>query len=102
MRERVVEKYFRDEVKKAGGKTRKCVWPGTNGCPDRVVLWEGRLYGNETGRLDWVEMKRPETPEAEDHQLRRHTELRDAGQTVFVLPTKEDVDRYVALRSTKW
>ena len=94
MRERVVEKYFRDEVKKAGGKTRKCVWPGVNGCPDQVALWPKRL--------DWVEMKRPETPEAEDHQLRRHAELRDAGQTVFVLPTKEDVDRYIALRTVKW
>ena len=94
MREARIEKYLRDQVKLAGGKERKCVWPGTNGCPDRIVLWPGRL--------DWVELKRPETPDAEAHQLRRHAELRDAGQTVFVLPTKEDVDRYIALRSTKW
>lgn len=94
MREARIEKYFDDEVKKAGGRTRKNVWPGHRGSPDRIALWPKRL--------DWVELKRPETPDAEDHQLREHAKLRDAGQTVFILPTKEDVDRYIELRTVKW
>lgn len=93
MREARIEKYFNDQVKLHGGSTRKCVWPGHNGCPDRIALWPNRL--------DWVELKRPLTPKAEAHQKREHDRLRDAGQFVCVLPTKEAVDRYIRLRSTE-
>jgi hypothetical protein len=94
MREARIEKHLKDQVTKAGGKAYKAVWPGTNGCPDRVVLWPGRL--------DWVELKRPETSAAEAHQLRKHAELRASGQTVFVLPTKEAIDHYIELRTVNW
>jgi hypothetical protein len=93
VREARIEKYFCDEVRNHGGSTRKCVWPGHNGCPDRIALWPGRL--------DWVELKRPLTPDAEDHQKREHNKLRAAGQLVFVLPSKIDVDEYIRLRSTE-
>lgn len=89
MREARVEDRLKTKVKKAGGSTRKCVWPGHNGCPDRVVLWPRRRM------LHWIELKRPATPDAEAHQAREHQKLRDCGQIVLVLPSIEAVDEYV-------
>lgn len=89
MRERRVEKRLVDGVKAAGGSTRKCVFPGHRGAPDRVVLWPRRRA------FHWIELKRPETPTAEAHQKREHQRLRDCGQIVIVLPSIEAVDEYV-------
>lgn len=91
MRENRIEKYFTDRVKKAGGQTRKVTFLGHRGAPDRLVLWPGRAH--------WVELKRPLTPHAEDHQLREHKRLRDAGQTVLVLATHAEIDEYIRSRS---
>lgn len=90
MRERRIEKYFTDQVKLAGGDTRKVVFPGRRGAPDRLVLWPGRV--------NWVELKRPETPVAEAHQAREHRRLRAAGQVVLVLATHAEIDEYVEAR----
>ena len=49
--ENKVEKYFRDEVKKIGGKAFKFSSPGNNGVPDRIVVYKGKCY--------FVELKRP-------------------------------------------
>lgn len=87
MKESRVEGHLVKRVTAAGGSVRKCVWLGRRGAPDRVVLWPGHL--------DWVELKRPLTPVAEDHQLREHKRLRASGQAVYVLASIEEVDGYV-------
>lgn len=89
MREARIEKRLREEVKKAGGSTRKVVFPGHNGAPDRIVMWPKRRM------LHWVELKRPATPTAEAHQKREHQKLRDCGQIVIILHSLEAVDEYV-------
>ena len=87
MREARIEKYFNDQVKLHGGSTRKVVFPGHRGAPDRLVLWPSKVH--------WVELKRPLTPTAEAHQLREHVRLRAAGQTVLVLATHAEIDEYI-------
>ena len=90
MKETRVEAHLVKLVTAAGGSIRKCGWIGRRGAPDRFVMWPGRA--------DWVELKRPLTPTAEAHQLREHKRLRDAGQSVYVLASIEEVERYIANR----
>ncbi len=87
MREARVEAHLVKRVGEAGGSIRKVQWIGRRGAPDRMVMWPGRI--------DWIELKRPLTPAAEDHQKREHARLRAAGQFVFVLASIEAVDEYV-------
>lgn len=52
MRESELEKIFRREVEKRGGRAVKWVAPGNSGVPDRIVLLPG-------GRCGFVELKAP-------------------------------------------
>ena len=50
--EKSVEKYLRQQVKKAGGLALKFVSPGFTGVPDRIILMPGaRVYFAETKDL---------------------------------------------------
>lgn len=51
IRERDVEQYLREEVRRAGGWALKFISPGCAGVPDRLLLFPGRVY--------FVEVKRP-------------------------------------------
>ena len=51
MLEKNIEKIFKNEVEKIGGKAFKFSSPGNNGVPDRIVLYGGKCY--------FVELKRP-------------------------------------------
>ena len=51
-REREIEKYFVQQVKKNGGLAPKFVSPGWDGVPDRLVLLPD-------GRMAFVELKAP-------------------------------------------
>jgi VRR-NUC domain. len=93
MRESKVESHLIKQVKLHGGETRKCQWLGRRGAPDRYVLWPKRA--------DWVELKKPKTPHAEDHQKREHVRLRAAGQLVFLLTSIAEVDQYIEWRSVE-
>ena len=42
LKEKDIEKYLRDEIKKVGGIAYKFVSPGNSGVPDRLVLLPGR------------------------------------------------------------
>lgn len=92
MLESSIEDYLKSRVEAAGGEVRKQVFPGHRGAPDRLVLFP---------RVKWhgvVELKAPgKTPE--DHQLREHKRLRDAGFKVFVIDTKKQVDAFVEKHS---
>lgn len=84
MREKEIENYLREQVRKIGGKAYKFVSPGNDGVPDRLVCLPG-------GRTVFVELKAPgkkPTP----LQCRRHKELENLGQLVFIIDSKEQVD----------
>lgn len=91
MRESTVEKYFVKKVREAGGEAEKFVSPGRRGVPDRVVSLPG-------GRVDWVELKAP-NGRLKPEQERDHERRRAMGHPVWVLFTKEQVDRYIECRT---
>lgn len=86
--ESVIENYLDDEVKRLGGETRKVVYPGRRGAPDRLVLLNRRHA--------MVEVKRP-GERARPEQLREHEKLRRLGGCdVRVVDTKDAVDALLA------
>lgn len=84
MRERDIEAYLRDRVKAVGGWAPKWTSPGNSGVPDRIVFLPG-------GHSVLVELKAPgEKPRP--LQLNQHKRLRELGQDVRVIDSKEQVD----------
>lgn len=89
VREIVIEDYLVFGVQLLGGLCLKFTSPGRRGAPDRIVCIPGHpAY--------FVEVKRPRGGRLGGHQIRYHDDLRKAGQKVFVLWTKEDVDGFFA------
>ena len=86
-RERDVESYLVDELKKAGYPCVKFIPDGKVGMPDRVVLLPG-------GKVIWVELK-TRGGHLEEIQKLQHKKLRDLGHTVVVIWDKEDVDNLI-------
>lgn len=83
MRESDIENYLVKVVEAAQGVARKLQWICRRGAPDRLVVINGNIA--------FVEVKAPEkTPD--DHQIREHRRLRDAGALVFVIDSKEEAD----------
>lgn len=88
MHEKEIEAYLRDRVKEIGGKAYKFVSPGNNGVPDRLVCLPG-------GRAVFAELKAPgkvPTP----LQLLQQKKLQNLGFDVWVIDSKEAVDRFIA------
>lgn len=85
MRESKVEQHFIRRVKTRKGEVRKVKWIGRRGAPDRLVLLP------KIGHF-LVELKRP-GKKAEAYQHREHERLRAAGFAVFVLDTKEKINK---------
>lgn len=97
MLESNVEEYLRTEVEQAGGRCEKTVDLTRIGAPDREVQWPARMNGSLWIGLDKVELKKPgEQPKR--HQTRYHEFLARCGVPVYLLDTKEKVDRYIAAR----
>lgn len=93
MRERFIEKYFKRQVKAAGGVAEKFKSPGKRSVPDQIVTWIAPM-------LDYVELKAPgEVPTS--GQLRDHARRRKRGYFVAVLDSKEMVDVYIEMRGLK-
>lgn len=86
--ERVVEKHLVERVEALNGLCLKFISPGQRGAPDRLVV----LPGFPTY---YVELKRPRTGKLSELQKRFHDRLRDRGQGVWVLWSKEDVDAFL-------
>ena len=87
MLEKDIEKLFRDEIKKAGGKAYKFTSPGNDGVPDRIaMLPEGQIVfvelKTDTGRLSKLQ----------ELQCKKIAEL---GQTVRVLHGLAEVRDFV-------
>jgi hypothetical protein len=103
MRESKVEAHLKAKVGKYGGTTRKMVWPGRRGAPDRMVMfnecygpealaaWMDNLHAGHQHYHPLVELKRP-GKDAEAHQAREHERLRAAGFIVLVLDSTEAID----------
>ena len=89
MKEALVEQRLRQSVVEAGGIIRKVVWAGRRGAPDRWVAFAS------TKRTAWVELKRPLTPAAEEHQAREHARMRECGEMVVVIFDYAGVDQFV-------
>ena len=83
MLERTVEKYLVDQATAIGFEVRKVKWIGRNGAPDRVLRGFGQTI--------WVETKAPKKG-PKPCQIREHKRMRDAGQTVRVAATFDQVD----------
>lgn len=84
--EHTVEAYFDQVVRRMGGETRKVVFPGRRGAPDRWALLPGYNV--------LAELKRPKGGVVEAHQKREHERLRAAGVEVVVLHTREAIDAW--------
>ena len=88
MRERDIENYLREQVKRIGGRAYKFESPGNAGVPDRLVLLPG-------GRTVFVEMKAPgKKPSVlQRAQIRR---IKNLGHTAVVIDSKTRVDDFIS------
>lgn len=87
IRERDIENYLRDRVKKIDGIAYKFESPGNAGVPDRLVLLPG-------GKVHFVELKAPgKKPTA--LQLAQHRKINKQGHSVLVIDSKEKVDAFI-------
>lgn len=83
MREKSIEKKLVAAVKSRGGICPKCVSPGLDGVPDRLVFLPGRHFG-------MVEVKAPgEKPRA--LQVSRHRLLAKLGFPTYILDGEEQI-----------
>lgn len=87
MREKDIEKYLTDRVRKTGGRAYKFVSPGNAGVPDRIVLFP-------EGRITFIELKAPgkkPTP----LQMAAGRKIEGLGFSVLVIDSKEGVDQFI-------
>ena len=84
VRERDVESYLVDELKKRGIMCVKFIPDGKIGMPDRLIILPDE-------RVLWVELK-TDNGRLEEIQKLQHKRLRDLGHQVTVVWSKEDVD----------
>lgn len=77
MDEKYIERKFTEAVKKKGGLALKFVSPGTDGVPDRIVLFP-------MGRIAFVELKSP-GQKMRPLQMRRKSQLERLGFKVFCI-----------------
>lgn len=89
--ESTLEDYFRREVLRAGGKTRKLT--GEIHDPDQLTIWPAkRKYA--AACVHFVELKRPGA-KPRPGQARKLKRLNEWGCTALYLDTKELIDAYV-------
>jgi hypothetical protein len=87
-RERDVERYFKEQVEKAGGQHRKVRWLDQRGAPDQFA------FGFATGRFSFCEIKRPGEP-LKPHQDREAKKLRTALVPYCMIDSVEVVDAFI-------
>lgn len=87
MREKDIEIYLREQVKKSGGKAYKFESPGNDGVPDRIVIFPGN-------RIFFVELKAP-GKQPRPLQVKQMKQLAAFGCDVRVIDSKELVDSFI-------
>ncbi len=85
--ENTIERRFKNEIKKHGGKAFKFISPGTAGMPDRIVLLPG-------GRAVFVELKAPRK-ELRPLQEKRAEELRALGFQAYKIASIQEVENFI-------
>jgi hypothetical protein len=88
MREKDIEIYLRDQVKKIGGKAFKFESPGNSGVPDRLVLLPG-------GRAYFIELKAP-GKKSRPLQIAQQRKIASYGFTVLEIDSKQGVDDFIS------
>jgi hypothetical protein len=88
MREKEIEIYLRDQVKKAGGKAYKFESPGNDGVPDRLVIFPGN-------RIYFVELKAPGR-KPRPLQVKQMNTLSGFDCNVRMIDSKKGVDEFIA------
>ena len=91
MAEKHIELYLARQVKLHGGKSYKFASPGQRGVPDRINVWPG-------GVVDFVEVKQKGGRLSRLQRL-EIADLESVNANVFVVWSREDVDRYIGQRS---
>lgn len=87
-KEKDIEKYLREQVKKLSGVAYKFISPGHNGVPDRMVVLPG-------GIIVFVELKAPGKQSTAEQRLKQQ-ELAKLGCTVFSdIDTVEKVNQVI-------
>lgn len=96
-----IEDYFVEQCEANGALVRKLAYVGRRGASDRMVVWPERYMKDDwmpsPFEIDFVELKAP-GQKPDPHQEREHERLRALGCNVFVIDSKEAVDRYIAKR----
>ncbi|MCI8585539.1 MAG: VRR-NUC domain-containing protein [Lachnospiraceae bacterium] len=87
MRERDLERKFRDAVRESGGRAYKFVSPGNDGVPDRLVVLPG-------GRIGFVELKQ-KGKKPSGLQEQQIKVLQSLGCFVTVLDSPEDIQETI-------
>lgn len=85
MNEKYIEQQLIKAVKKRNGLALKLYSPSYIGIPDRLVLIA-------FGHIGFVEVKAPKKM-PRPIQLKRHEELRKLGFKVYVLGSKEEIEK---------
>ncbi|MBW1796541.1 MAG: VRR-NUC domain-containing protein [Deltaproteobacteria bacterium] len=91
MREKEIEKYLGEQVKKLKGVSWK--WTGTSGVPDRIVMLPG-------GQLMFVELKTAHGIVSPIQSV-IHKRMKRLGFGVHVVRSKEDVDELLGCYKIK-
>lgn len=94
MSEKEIENYLVRKIKNKKGVAYKFTSPGNSGVPDRICMLPN-------GKLFFVELKSPgKKPRAlQVNQIRKITDL---GQRVYVVDSKEMVDRVLENELLSW
>jgi hypothetical protein len=97
-----VQAYGAEQLKKHGCLVRKISYEGRRGCPDQLVLVPRRTLtvgrGGVVERLHdviFIEYKKAEDIEPEEHQVREHRRMRAVGADVRVIGSKVQVDALI-------
>lgn len=81
-REKTVESYLKDQVKRIGGLCLKFVSPGFSGVPDRLIIYKGVVV--------FAEIKRPGKAPRKLQRIRIEL-LKGHGVPAFSVSSKEQV-----------
>ena len=95
MRENVIEKHLVDEVYNLNGKAYKWSSPGNKSVPDRICVFP-------YGIIAFVEVKASDKkvdPKSLQHKVIQF--IRNLGQVVFVINSKEQVDTFIEVTKTE-
>lgn len=90
--EGIIEKYLADKIKELHGFNRRVEWIGKKGCPDNFIALNGVMA--------FVECK-AEKGGLSIHQKREIATMQVYKVPVFVVYSKEDVDKVIRWLSSR-